>query len=187
MADLGFQINTNELPEAKAMDFNPLPAGKYNTIITNTRLDPTNETKKAMAEAGVDSYDVFRKTNPRASGFLVLEMDVQDGPCAGRKIFHNLNLINDSEEAANIAAGQLKQILEAFKIKTFSGKSEELHNKLLVVDVTVRPAKPYKDKNTGEQKPGFPSNNCVKFSAPASVATAAPQSTATAGKGPWAR
>ena len=62
-----------------------------------------------------------------------------------------------TQDAVNIAAGQLKKILEAFKMKTFSGKSEELHGKRMVVDVIVEPAKPYKDPQTGEQKPGFAS------------------------------
>lgn len=186
MADLGFSVNTEELPEAT--DFSPVPENNYNVIITASQLDPTNKTKKLMTEAGITDYEAYRKLNPKAEGFLALEMDIQDGPYAGRKLFHNLNLINDSVEAAKFAAGQLRQILEAFKMKNFSGKSEELHGKRMVVFVKIEPPKPYLDQNTGQQKPGFASNKCVKFSSPTgTVASAATTATATAGKGPWAR
>lgn len=187
MADLGFSLNTEELPEAKEFVNTPVPAGKYTVLITNSKLMPTKKTKQLMAAVGSSDYEQFRKANPSAEGYLVLEMDIQDNGQAGRKLFHNLNLINDSEEARNIAAGQLKQILSAFKMTTFSGKSEELHDKRLVVDVTVKPPKPYMDN--GVQKPGFPSNNCVKFSAPGAVATSAATQVAgsTEKKSPWAR
>lgn len=187
MADLGFSINTEELPEST--DFSPVPENNYNVIMTASHLNPTNKTKKLMEEANISSYDEFRKMNPLAEGFLALELDIQDGPYTGRKLFHNLNLINDSQEASKFAASQLRQILEAFKMKNFSGKSEELHGKRMVVFVKIEPAKPY--MQNGIQKPGFPSNKCVKFSSPngtaASGATTQTAMTSTEKKGPWAR
>lgn len=185
MADLGFTVNTEELPDAK--DFSPLPAGKYTVVVTNSKLLPTSKTKELMGQAGYEDYDAFRKVNKTAEGYLVLEMDVQDNGQVGRKLFHNLNLINDSQQAAEIAAGQLKQILEAFGMKTFSGKSEELHGKRMVVEVKVKEGKPY--MKNGAQVAGQPQNNCVKFSSPSANTTAsATQATGTAGKGsPWAR
>lgn len=183
MADLGFTLNTNELPDAK--DFSPVPAGKYTVVVTNSKLLPTNKTKELMQQAGYEDYDAFRKVNKTAEGYLVLEMDIQDNGQIGRKLFHNLNLINNSQQAAEIAAGQLKQILEAFGMKTFSGKSEEFHNKRMSVDVKVKDGKPY--MKNGVEVAGQPQNNCVKFS-PASSATASVQATGTGNaKGPWAR
>ncbi len=186
MADLGFVINTAELPEAK--DFSPLPAGDYDVMIVNSKLMPTNDTKKLMQAAGVavDQYEVFRKTNPNAPGYLALEMDVQSGASAGRKLFHNLNLINDNAQAREIAAGQLKQILEAFGMKTFSGKSEELHNKRLGISVKVEVGKPY--QKDGQTVPGNPQNKVTKFYAAGTATQSRPVDVvASGGAAPWAR
>ncbi len=190
MADLGFTVNTEELPEAKNMDFSPLPAGKYMVVLTNSRLLPTNDTKTLMTQAGYSDYDAFRKVNKEADGYLALEMDVQTEGFVGRKLFHNLNLINKSQQAQEIAAGQLRQILEAFSMKTFSGKSEDLHGKRMSVDVKVE-AGGINKKETAAQGTEVrypPQNKCVKFSAPGAVVAASTQATGTTGKGaPWAR
>ncbi len=184
MADLGFSIKTEELPQAQ--NFDPVPEDNYNTMIVGSNFLPTNKTKDLMATNGVQSYDEYRKLNPKAEGFVVLEFDIQDGRYAGRKLFHNLNLINDSQEAMNISAGQLRQILEAINIKDFSGKTEELHGKRLTVKVKIKAAKPY--KKDGVEKPGFPSNVCTGFMAYSGAATAATSSaTASTPKGPWGR
>ncbi len=185
MADLGFTVTTDELPEAK--DFSPVPAGRYTVLVTDSKLVPTKATLTLMEQSGFEDYDAYRKVNREAEGYLVVEMDIQDGGQAGRKLFHNLNLINKSTQAAEIAAGQLRQILEAFGMKTFSGKSEELHGKRMIVDVKIKEGKSYvKD---GVTVPGQPQNNCVKFSSPSGTTGAvATQATGTTGKGaPWAR
>ncbi len=185
MADLGFAIVTEELP---TNTFELLAANKYPVILGNTTLLPTNKTKAAMKISNIESYEEYRKLNPKASGYLYLEMDIQEGQYAGRKLFHQLNLINDSEQAANIAAAELRKILEAMSVKGFSGKTEELHGKRMTVDVTVIPAKPYLDPASGQQKPGFAQNKCVGFYPYAAVtASAATQTAVSGGKGPWSR
>lgn len=186
MADLGWTINTEELPDAQVIDYAPIPAGKYTAIITNSRLLPTKNTLKQMQGAGVEEYETWRKSNPQAEGYLALDFEVQDTSAQGKKLFHNLNLINDSQQAAEIAAGQLKQILQAFGIKSFDGKTEHLHNKRISLDIVIDPAKPKdKTKPDGEKYP--PSNRIKSFSA-VGVATTAPQAaTASVAKGPWAR
>ncbi len=186
MADLGFAVVTNELP---TNEFQILPLDKYPVMIVNTTLMPTNATKDLMKANNIDSYDQYRKINPKASGFLYVEMDVLEDTYAGRKLFHKLNLINDSQQAANIAAAELRQILEAINVAGFDGKTEILHGKRMLVDVIVKPAKPYTDPVTKQQKPGFEQNECKKFYpyAASAVVSGATQSASIAGKGPWSR
>lgn len=186
LSTLGWNVNTEALPDNK--DFSPLPLGDYEVMITNSKLMPTNDTKELMKSAGASDYETFLKSNPKASGYLALEMDVQNGTYAGRKLFHNLNLINDNAQTVEIAAGQLKQILSSLGMKTFSGKSEELHNKRLGIKVTVKEGKPY--QKNGQTVQGQPQNAIQKFYAlGAGATTAQAQTTAASGgqKAPWAR
>lgn len=187
MANIGFTVNTEELPDAQ--DFSPVPAGTGTTgMIVKSQLLPTNQTKKVMPE-GVD-YETYLKTNPKASGFLNIEIDIQDGPSAGRKLFHNFNLVNDSDKAVEIAFGQLKQLLSGLGMKQWSGKSEELHNKRFKMDHTVEQGKDYvKD---GQTIAGKPQAVIKKFyaatGAVANNATApATQAAATGATPPWKR
>jgi len=124
MANIGFTVTTAELPDAR--DFSPVPAGRYTAMIVNSSLKPTNKTKEIIPQGM--TYDAYLKTNPKASGFLALEIDLLDGAGAGRKVFHKLNLINDSERTVEIAMGQLKQLLGALGMPTWSGESNLLHN-----------------------------------------------------------
>jgi hypothetical protein len=164
MANIGFSVKADDLPEAQ--DFTPVPAGTYTAMIVNSSLRATNKTKEIMPP-GME-YEEFLKSNPKAAGYLALEIDLLDGGAAGRKLFHNLNLINDNEKAVEIAFGQLKQILTTFGMGTWSGKSEELHNKRLSVTVAVEQGKPY--LNNGVEVEGKPQNNIKKF-APAGAAS----------------
>lgn len=150
MANIGFQVNTEELPEAQ--DFSPVPAGTGTVgMITKSELKPTNKTKEILP-AGMD-YETFLKSNPKASGYLAIEVDIQEGASKGRKLFHNFNLINDSEKAVEIAFGQLKQLLTAFGMKNWSGNSEELHNKRFKFDHVVEQGNDYqKDGKTVQGK-----------------------------------
>jgi len=181
MANIGFAVQANELPDAQ--DFSPVPAGTYTAMIVNSTLKATNKTKEIMP-SGME-YEEFLKSNPKAPGYLALEIDILDGGAAGRKLFHNLNLINDNDKAVEIAFGQLKQILTAFGMGSWSGKSEELHNKRMSITVAVEDGKPY-TKN-GVQVAGKPQNNIKKF-APAGAASTAAEAPAAAQGGPaWKR
>ena len=184
MANIGFTVNTEELPDAQ--DFSPVPAGRYTVMIVNSKLQPTNKTKEVLNGA---DYETFLKTNPKASGFLNIEMDIQDNGQEGRKLFHNFNLVNDSEKAVEIAFGQLKQLLSGLGMKQWSGKSEDLHNKRFAVEVSVETGKDYvKD---GQNVAGKPQSVIKKFTAAGGVAQAATTQTAATGTTgatpPWKR
>lgn len=191
MANIGFTVNTEELPDAQ--DFSPVPAGTGTTgMIVKSQLLPTNKTKEILPE-GVD-YETFLKTNPKASGFLNIEIDIQDGPSAGRKLFHNFNLVNDSDKAVEIAFGQLKQLLSGLGMKQWSGKSEELHNKRFKMDHTVEQGKDYvKDGQTVQGKPQavikkfYAATGVAATGAVANTAAPATQAAATGATPPWKR
>lgn len=187
MANIGFTVNTEELPDAQ--DFSPVPAGTGTIgMIVNSKLQPTNKTKEIL---GAQDYETFLKSNPKASGFLNIEVDIQEGPNKGRKMFHNFNLINDSEKAVEIAFGQLKELLTALGMKNWSGNSDDLHNKRFKFDHTVETGKDYvKD---GKEVKGKPQSVIKKFygvgvssaSSPAPVQQ--PAAASAGGAPPWKR
>lgn len=188
MADLGFAVNLGDLPEAK--DFSPMPSGSYPAAVVGVKLNPTKKVKLLMQEFGFDNFDAYRAANKTADCYLEFEFDVQGDKFAGRKLFHIINVINESEEAQNIGLGQLKQLLKTLgytETKGWSGKSDELIGKRVLIEVKVEEGKP-KDKNNPNGEKYGPSNKCVKFSAPGVSVAAATQATGTTEKkSPWSR
>ena len=119
MAILNF--NANEVEPSKAFD--PIPAGKYVAVITDSEMKDTR--------AGTGRY-------------LQLEFEITDGEFAGRKVWARLNIENRNPEAVRMARADLSAICRAVNVLTPSD-SADLHNLPLVIKVHVR-----KDKNTGE-------------------------------------
>lgn len=119
MAILNF--NANEVEPSKAFD--PIPAGKYIAVITDSEMKETR--------AGTGRY-------------LQLEFEVTDGEFAGRKVWARLNIENRNPEAVRMARADLSAICRAVNVLTPSD-SADLHNLPLVIKVHVR-----RDKNTGE-------------------------------------
>ena len=119
MATLNF--NANEVEPSKAFD--PIPAGKYIAVITDSEMKETR--------AGTGRY-------PQ------LEFEITDGEYAGRKLWSRLNIENQNAEAVRLARADLSAICRAVNVLTPSD-SIDLHNLPLVIKVHCR-----KDKNTGE-------------------------------------
>lgn len=120
MADLrGFDANTVE----PAGDFEPIPAGKYVAVITESEMKPT--------KAGTGSY-------------LQLTFQVTEGPHQNRLLWARLNLDNPNETARKIAQGELSAICRAVGVLA-PNDSMELHNLPLVINVRCR-----KRADTGE-------------------------------------
>ena len=89
MANLtGFDANSVN----PATDFEPLPAGKYLAIITDSEMKPT--------KSGSGNY-------------LELTFQVIDGPFKGRMLWSRLNLDNPNAQAVQIAQGELSAICRA--------------------------------------------------------------------------
>ena len=119
MAIINF--NANEVEPSKAFD--PIPAGKYIAVITDSEMKETR--------AGTGRY-------------LQLEFEITDGEYAGRKLWSRLNIENQNAEAVRMARADLSAICRAVNVLT-PNDSADLHNLPLVIKVHCR-----KDKNTGE-------------------------------------
>ena len=158
MAIINF--NANEVEPSKAFD--PIPAGKYIAVITDSEMKETR--------AGTGRY-------------LQLEFEITDGEYAGRKLWSRLNIENQNAEAVRMARADLSAICRAVNVLTPSD-SIDLHNLPLVIKVHCR-----KDKNTGEitnDIRGYESKANYKpepKQAPATPTTA--QTTRVPSKPPW--
>ncbi|MEX0716607.1 MAG: DUF669 domain-containing protein [Planctomycetaceae bacterium] len=113
MTDLrGFNAHEVE----PAMEFDPLPAGKYLAVITDSEMKPT--------KSGTGS-------------FLQLTFEILDGQYKGRKTWARLNLDNPNETAVKIARAELSSICRAVGVMTPTD-SLELHNLPLVITVRCK-------------------------------------------------
>ncbi len=113
MANLsGFDANTVE----PADDFEPIPAGKYVAVITDSEMKPT--------KTGNGSY-------------LQLTFQVLEGPCANRFLWARLNLDNSNATARKIAQQDLSSICRAVGVLV-PNDSAELHNLPLVINVRCK-------------------------------------------------
>lgn len=97
--------------------FEPIPQGKYVAMITSV--------EKRETRAGTGHY-------------LSLRFDLIDGKYKGRVIFINLNLWNQNPKAVEMAQRDMAGILRALNIQGPVGDANELCNKAIGVDVTVR-------------------------------------------------
>lgn len=96
--------------------FEPIPAGHYNAVITDSEMKPT--------KAGNGEY-------------LKLTLQVLDGDYKNRKLFVNLNLANPNPKAVQIAKGELSAICRAVGVMT-PNDSSELHNLPMVIKVACK-------------------------------------------------
>ncbi|MBI5886146.1 MAG: DUF669 domain-containing protein [Deltaproteobacteria bacterium] len=113
MADLnGFNANNVE-PNA---DFDPIPAGKYLAIITASEMKPTKNNN---------------------GHFLELTFQVIDGQYKNRLLWSRLNLDNPSDQAVQIARGELSALCRAIGVMQ-PRDSIELHNLPLMVTVKCK-------------------------------------------------
>jgi len=113
MANLG-NFNANNVDPAT--DFEPIPAGKYLAVITDSEMKPT--------KSGNGNY-------------LELTFQVIDGPFKGRMLWSRLNLDNPSAQAVQIAQGELSAVCRAVGVMQ-PKDSIELHNVPLLVTVKCK-------------------------------------------------
>lgn len=99
--------------------FEPLPAGWYPVMITDSEFKPT--------KAGTGQY-------------LQLEYQVIEGEYEGRRVWDRLNLNNPNTTAVEIAQRALSAICRAVGVLTPSD-STELHDRPFEVKLSVKPAK----------------------------------------------
>lgn len=178
MANLGM-FNANEV-QGERTDFTALPPGNYVLAIVNSEMKAT--------KAGTGEY-------------LQLEMEVQEGPFTGRKVWERLNLNNPNAQAVDIARKTLKEICLACN-RPIIQASEELHGIPMLADVKVEKGKDGNSDSNGIKKysprhgapaatpapaQATPAQATQAYAAnPATPAPAAPAAAATGGA-PWAR
>lgn len=120
MADLrGFDARTVE----PAADFEPIPAGKYLAMITESEMKPNKS---------------------GTGGFLQLTFQILDGPYKNRLVWARLNLNNPNATAVKIAHGELSALCRAVGVLA-PNDSIELHNLPLLITVKCK-----KRADTGE-------------------------------------
>jgi len=113
MANLsGFDANRVE----PSTDYDPLPAGKYLAVITESEMKPT--------KVGTGQY-------------LQLTFEILDGQFKGRKVWARLNLANSNEMTVKIAQAELSAICRAVGVLA-PNDSVELHNLPLVISVKCK-------------------------------------------------
>ena len=118
MTDLDFDANVVE-PTGK---FGPVPIDDYYAIITASEMKDTKP-----------------KPNKNPGKYLQLVFEIADGEYKGRKIFSQLNLVNDNSTAVEIAQRALSAICRCVGV-LHPKDSAELHNKPLIISVGIRPA-----------------------------------------------
>lgn len=113
MANLnGFDANQVE----PSSDFDPLPAGKYLAVITDSEMKPT--------KSGAGQY-------------LQLTFEILEGPHKGRMLWARLNLDNPNATAVTIARAELSAVCRAVGVLA-PKDSVELHNLPLVIHVKCK-------------------------------------------------
>lgn len=148
--------------------FDVLPAGKYLVMITDSDVRPTRAGNGTVVK---------------------LTLDILDGQHKGRKIFDNINLQNANPEAQRIGQQQFSALCHAVGVLR-PQDTADLHNKPVVVTISVDPAKDgYEARNRVK---GYDAAGGGTFTAPAQHAAApayqAPAAAAPAANAaPWAK
>jgi hypothetical protein len=123
MTKLTFDASTVEPAEG----FTPVPAGRYNVIITESAMMYTKK--------GDGSY-------------LKLVFKIIEGEHVNRLLWVNLNLDNPNSKAVEIAQRELSAICHACDL-TIIEDSQELHGIPISAQVKIRPANgPYAPSNS---------------------------------------
>ena len=123
MTELNFDSNTVEPATGK---FELLPVDDYLAVISDSTMADNKKTK---------------------GQHLSLTWAVVDGDYKDRKVFTNLNLVNESAETVEIAQRDLSAICRATGV-LHPKDSAELHNKPVVISVGIRKgSNGYEDSN----------------------------------------
>lgn len=140
--------------EPAGQGYEALPAGKYQAVIVHS------ESKKTKLGDGQ---------------YLKLQIQIEGPTHAGRVVFDNLNLMNPSAKAVEIAKGTLSSICRAVNVMSPSNSSE-LHGKPLTVRIGCREYNGQVQNEVKGYGPAEPSGHMIAeaFAAPAEKKPDAP-------------
>lgn len=105
-----------DLKNAKANDFDPLPAGEYQAVVVDMEEKPTKD-----------------GTGKRLNVKLQI---VTPGQYMNRTVFDGINIVNKSEQAQKIGRGQLKALCIAAGVPD-PQNSQQLYGKKIVVKLGI--------------------------------------------------
>lgn len=159
MANLGFNVNVNDLPQ-ETNSFDPLPAGDYGVTISGAEI--------ASTKSGTGQY-------------IKLKMTVTGPTHQGRIVFSNLNIKNDSQKAEEIGRQQLGSIMRAIGIPSIQD-TDQLIGGNLVVKLKIVKSEEYGDKN---EVSAYKAATGSAPAMPSAMPTAAPAQSTTGTKAPW--
>lgn len=158
MANLDFNANDVE----PSNDYEPIPAGKYLAVITDSEMKPT--------KSGTGNY-------------LQLAFQIIEGEYENRMLWVRLNLDNPNATAVQIARRELSAICRAIEVLT-PGDSTDLHDLPVVIHVRVK-----RRNDTGELQneiKGYSSKDVSKSESP-KPSNAGNASATADSKPPWKR
>jgi hypothetical protein len=121
MAELDYEVGTEQMDS-----FEPIPAAKYEAMVTDSKVQDTKSGNGGKA--------------------LALTWTIVAGEYEGRKVFDNVNLVNPNPQAVEIGRKQLNSISAAcgYPAGTRISDSTMLHDRPCLIDVRVQPAGPDK-------------------------------------------
>jgi hypothetical protein len=124
--DSGFVPDQNDRTEATAKaDFELIPKGVYRAIVSKAETKPTRD---------------------GLSQRLALELELQDAPYAGRKVWDGFTVATkktdeNSLKSVQIGRGQITRLCMAVGMPNGFLRAEELCYKLIEVAIKIQPAK----------------------------------------------
>ncbi len=151
-----YNFNAEEIEPSSSYD--PIPAGWYKAIISNSEMKPTR-----------DGYGEY----------LSLTLQIIEGQYENRLVFARLNLKNANDKAVDIARKDLAAICRAVGVMS-PKSSEELHDKPLMIKVKVRPASG--EYEASNDIGGYKADEGTDFTPPPPPKAATPAAPA---KKPW--
>ena len=155
------QINFDSTGIDTTNQFDAIPAGDYEAIVTASEMKATKD--------GTGQY-------------LELTSEIQSGQYQGRRLWDRLNLQNKNPKAVEIAQKQLAQLCHATGVLQVQN-SEQLHNRPFVMKVAVRNDPERGPSNEIKGYKAKAATNAPAFQAPRVAAPAAPAAPVM----PWAK
>jgi len=164
-------LNFNAANVAPQQSFQPIPAGVYTVMVTDSEVKPTKNGTGQMAVFG---------------------LQVVDGEHRGRKVFARINVQNQNPQAEAIGQSQLSSLCHAAGVLQLVDTSQ-LHSKVVRAKVKIRKDETgrYEDQNEvtafeAVGGPGAPTTAAAAPVTPGPSAGAAVQPPA-ASTPPWQR
>jgi len=156
-------INFNASEVEPSQEFQPLPEGKYEAVISDSDV---------------------KSTRNGSGRYVQLEFEVVSGEHRGRKIWGRYNIENANPDAVRIGRADFSALCHAVNVLNPSDTCE-LHNLPVILTVKCK-----KQKDTGELENvirGYAAKNAAVAAPTPQTPQAAPAAPVASSQPPWAR